>query len=79
MGKLLMIQEADDRKIRALKRRLGAKTNVEVVRRALDLLAREAMREARIEQWKRAAKLAAQSSYEVLSDFKAHSRIKRHD
>ncbi|MBI4042832.1 MAG: hypothetical protein HY391_05080 [Deltaproteobacteria bacterium] len=79
MGKPLMIQESDDRRIESLKKKIGVKTKVEVVRRALELLEERAERVARISQWKKAARLAAKSSYEVLSDFKPHSRLKRND
>jgi len=77
VGKPLMIQEKDDRRIEKLKRRLGAQTKVEVLRSALDLLEERANRVERVARWKKAANLAAKSSYEVLQDFQPHSRLSR--
>ena len=42
MGKPLMLQEADADRIETLKKRLGARTKIQVVRSALDLLERDA-------------------------------------
>ena len=39
MGKPLMLQEADAERIETRKKRLGARTKIDVVRSALDLLA----------------------------------------
>ena len=41
MGKPMMIQEDDEIKIEALKKKTGAKTKIEVLRRALVLLENE--------------------------------------
>lgn len=79
MGKPLMIQEEDDRRIEALRKRLGIKTKVQVVRSALDVLERDAHRIERIQRWKRAARLVSESSREVLSDFMPHSRLRKND
>ena len=77
MGKLLMIQEADERRIDSLKRRLGIERKVDVLRAGIDLLEREAGRRERIRRWKRAAALVAPTSREVNAEFQAHSRLKR--
>jgi len=77
MGKLLMLQEADDRRIVALKAELGAPTKVAVVRAGLDLLEREALRAARIKRWRRAVRLATTESRRVNAEFRSHARLKR--
>lgn len=77
MGVPLMLQEADARRIEALKKRIGARTKVEVVRTALDLLERDAERTARVARWERAVQLAARTSRRALTDFRAHSRLHR--
>ena len=77
MGKPLMIQEEDDRRIESLKRRLGIQRKVDVLRAGLDLLEGEAERRERIRRWKRAATLVTPTSREVNAEFQAHSRLKR--
>jgi hypothetical protein len=77
MGKPLMIQEEDERRIESLKRRLGIPHKVGVLRAGIDLLEREAERRERVRRWKRAAALAARTSQEVNAEFQAHSRWKR--
>jgi hypothetical protein len=77
MGKPLMIQEEDDRRIESLKRRLGIQRKVDVLRAGIDLLEREAERRERIQRWKRAAAVVASTSREVNAEFQAHSRLKR--
>ncbi|MSR19676.1 MAG: hypothetical protein EXR91_01665 [Gemmatimonadetes bacterium] len=77
MGVPLMLQEADARRIEALKKRLGARTKVAVVRTALDLLERNAERAERVSRWKRAVKVAAHTSAQSLTDFRRHSRLHR--
>jgi hypothetical protein len=77
VGKPIMIQEGDDRRIEKLRKKLGIKTKVQVLRSALDLLERETERVERIARWKRAASQVAESSREVLSDFRSHSRLRR--
>jgi len=77
VGKPLMIQEADDRRIESLKRRLGIDRKVDVVRAGIDLLEREAERRERITRWRGAAALAAPTSRRVNAEFRAHSRLKR--
>lgn len=79
MGKPLMLQEADTERIESLKKRLGARTKIEVVRSALDLLERDAARAERMPQWRSAAGLVARESRAALRDFRAHSRLHRLD
>jgi hypothetical protein len=77
MGKPLMIQEDDDRRIEELKKRLSARSKVDVVRAGLTLLEREAERQARVDRWRRAARLAGPSSRAVNAEFRQHSRLKK--
>jgi hypothetical protein len=77
MGKPLMIQEEDDRRIESLKRRLGIQSKVDVLRAGMDLLEREVARRERMRRWKRAATVVAPSSREVNTEFQGHSRLKR--
>lgn len=79
MGKPLMLQEADAKRIDALKQRLGARTKIEVVRSALDLLEYDAERRERVAQWRKAVGLVARQSRAVLRDFHSHSRLRRID
>jgi len=75
MGKPLMLQEADDRRIEALKKRLRARTKIEIVRSALDLLERDAERAERVARWRRAAAIAAPESKSALDDFRRARRM----
>jgi Arc/MetJ-type ribon-helix-helix transcriptional regulator len=77
MGKPLMLQPHDDKRIEELKERLGARSKVDVVRAGLDLLEREAERQARIGRWRRAARMVAASSREVNAEFRPHARLKK--
>ena len=77
MGKPLMIQEADDQRIETLKKRLGARTKIDVVRSALDLLERDAERTERVIRWRKAAGLVAAESRRVSREFQRHSRLHR--
>ena len=77
MGKPLMLQEADDRRIEALRKRLGTKTKVDVVRTALTLLERDAERADRVIRWQRAVRVAAGESRKALREFRPHSRLRR--
>jgi hypothetical protein len=79
MGKPLMLQEADDARIESLKKRLHARTKIEVVRSALDLLERDAERAERVTKWRRAAGLVTRESRAALRDFRRHSRLRRLD
>ena len=77
VGKPLMIQEHDDRRIEALKRRLGIGTKVDVVRAGLELLEGEADRQARVARWRRAVRLARATSRSVNAEFRRYSRLAR--
>jgi hypothetical protein len=72
-----MLQEQDAERIESLKKRLGARTKIEVVRSALDLLERDAERAERVVRWRKAVKAAARESRAVLREFRPHSRLKR--
>jgi len=74
VGKPLMLQEADAERIESLKKRVGARTKIEVVRSALDLLERDAERVERVAQWRKAVGVVARESRAVLRDFRPHSR-----
>jgi len=77
MGKLLMIQEEDERRIENLKRKLGIQRKVDVLRAGIDLLEREAERKERVRRWKRATALVVKTSRGVNAEFQSHSRLKR--
>jgi hypothetical protein len=77
MGKPLMIQEHDDERIEDLKKRLGVRTKVDVVRAGLSLLEREADQRRRVARWRRAARLAASTSRAANADFRSGSRLRR--
>lgn len=79
MGKPLMLQEADAARIESLKKRLRARTKIEIVRSALDLLERDAERAARIARWRRAARIVAPQSRAILREFQRHTRLRRID
>jgi len=79
MGKPLMLQEHDAERIESLKERLGARTKIEVVRSALELLERDAERAERVTRWQKAAKAAVRESRAVLREFRPHSRLRRID
>jgi len=77
MGRPLMIQEEDDRRIERLKRRLGIERKVDVVRAGMDLLEQEAERRERLERWRRAVAAVKEDSRAVNAEFRRHSRLKR--
>ncbi len=79
MGKPLMLQEADAERIESLKKRLGARTKIAVVRSALDLLERDAVRVEQVARWRTAVKKVARESHAVLRDFRPHSRLRKLD
>ena len=79
MGKPLMLQDQDAKRIESLKKRLGAPTKIAVVRSALDLLEQSAARRERIARWRRAVRLAARESRVVLHEFRRRSRLHRAD
>lgn len=75
MGKPLMIQEKDNEKIEELKKKLGMKTKIEVLRTALVLLEEKLSKEARINRWKKASKIVGTSDMEVLKEFQTEKRF----
>jgi len=77
MGKPLTIQLEDDKRLEALKGPLGARTKVEVLRRALDSLEEKLRRHARAARWMRAARLVAGESARVNKEFQKHSHLKK--
>ena len=79
MGKPLMLQEADAERIEALKKRLGARTKIDVVRSALDLLERDADKTERVARWRKSAGMVATESRKVSREFQRHSRLRRID
>ena len=77
MGKPLMLREEDDARIEMLKQRTGARSKVDVVRTALDLLQSEVERGERIARWKRAVRLVRGESRKVMREFQPRSRLRR--
>ena len=77
MGKPLMIQDDDDRRIQSLQERLGIRRKVDVVRAGMALLEQEADRQTRVARWRRAAALAIPTSKAVSADFRTYSRFRR--
>ena len=73
-----MLQDEDDRRIEALRKRLGTKTKVDVVRTALRLLEQDAERANPVARWHRAVRVVAAESRRALRDFRPHSRL-RHE
>jgi hypothetical protein len=63
----------------SLKKRLRARTKMEVVRSALDLLERDAERAERVAKWRKAAGVVARQSRIALREFRPHSRLRRID
>lgn len=72
-----MMQEDDDRRIEALKRRLGIARKIDVVRAGMALLEEQAERAERVDRWKRAAARVAGESRRVNVEFRRHSRLTR--
>lgn len=79
MRKPLLLQEADAERIETLKRRLGARTKIEVVRSALDLLELDAEKREHVARWRRVARMVAPESRKVSREFQRHSRLGRLD
>jgi hypothetical protein len=79
MGKPLMLQEADDERIESLEKRLNARTKIDVVRSALDLLERDAERTERVARWRKATAVVAPESHAALRDFRPGSRLHHPD
>lgn len=76
MGKPMMIQTEDELQILKLKEKMGAKTKIEVLRKALDLLEAELKHQEKIERWMKSAKIVKDSGLEVLKEFETKSRFK---
>lgn len=77
MGKPLMIQIEDDARIEKLKEKMGAKTKIDVVRKALKLLEADVSKAERIKRWEKSAKLVGKSGIEVLKEFQTVDRFKK--
>lgn len=77
MAKPLMIQEKDNEKIEELKDKLKAKTKIDVLRNALDLLEQKTNREIRIAKWRETAQRVSKSSKKIQKEFQTYSRLKR--
>ena len=77
MGKLLMIQPEDDKRIEKLKAKIGSKSKVDVVREALALLEEKIAKAERIERWEKAVKAVGNSGLEVLKEFQTKDRFKK--
>lgn len=73
-----MIQPEDNERLEELKKAVGAKTKVQVLREALDALERNVERQRRVARWRRAAALVGEESAKVNREFRAYSRLKRH-
>ncbi len=73
MGKPLTIKESDDEKLLMLKKQTGAKSKVEVLRLALNLLELDIAKKDRIKRWKKSARIVGDSGLEVLNEFNANS------
>jgi len=74
-----MLQSADAERIESLKKRTGARTKIEVVRSALDLLEHSAERLERVAKWRKAVGIVTRESRAALRDFRPHSRLRRLD
>lgn len=72
-----MLQEADAERIEALKKRLGGRTKIAVVRSALDLLERDAEKTERLARWRKATRMVAAESRKVSREFQRHTRLRR--
>jgi hypothetical protein len=58
---------------------MGARTKIDVVRKALDLLERNAERTERVRRWQRAVGLVAPESRAINREFRPGTRLKRID
>lgn len=77
MGIPFTIQTADNERLVQLKSLVKAKSKVEVLRRALDLLEEEVAKQKRLKQWKSAAKRVGAQSARVHRDFQKYSLLKK--
>ncbi len=76
MGKPLIIQESDDKRIKFLKKAFGLHRKIDVIRAGLNLLEQEAEYIKRVKQWKHAVQLVVKSSQVINKEFQAHSGMK---
>ena len=76
MGKPLMIQEEDNDQIEFLKEKIKAKTKIDVLRTALNLLAEKIEKEEQQKQWEKAVHAVGNSGMETLKDFKITNRFR---
>lgn len=76
MGKPLMIQMEDELQILRLKEKMGAKTKIDVVRKALNILEDQLRHQEKAERWIRSAKVVKDSGLEVLKEFETKNRFK---
>ena len=76
MGKPLMLRDEDDARIEMLKKRTRARTKIDVVRSALDLLQREVERTERVARWQKATRLVKSESRATLKDFQRSTRLR---
>ncbi|HCU24385.1 MAG TPA: hypothetical protein DF383_05145 [Deltaproteobacteria bacterium] len=65
----LTIPPDDERRLESLKKTLGARSKVEVLRRALDSLEENIVREKQIQRWRQATLLAAPQSAKINREF----------
>ncbi len=79
MATALTIQDYDEVKLEHLKKVLKAKSKVDVLRRALDVLEREVAHAARRSRWKKAVQVVSEDSHAVNQEFQHYAQIKRLD
>jgi hypothetical protein len=72
-----MIQIEDDVRIEKLKKQMGAKTKIDVVRTALRLLEADISKSERIKRWQKSAQIIGKSGLAVLQEFQFGSRFKK--
>jgi Arc/MetJ-type ribon-helix-helix transcriptional regulator len=77
MGKPLTIQQEDDDRILKLKKKLKAKSKIDVIRRGLSLLESHYKETEKLERWKKATELVRKESQLVNQEFQHSSRLKR--
>lgn len=74
-----MIQKEDNELIEHLKKDLGIRKKIEVIRAGLKLLEKDAERLKRIKRWEHATKLVVKYGDEprINKEFQTHSRMKK--
>ncbi len=77
MGMPLTIQNDDNERLEFLKKKMGVKSKIEVLRRALNALEEEIERKERAQRLAKAVLLVKESSAEVNREFQKHSRLKK--